>query len=67
MRLPHQLQGQKVKSQGGAGAYCGSHLAAQLVYICNCGHYAYKSCTLVYTSHNNYEQNTVTVMHSNTQ
>ena len=32
MRLPHRLQGQKVKSQGhGAGAYCGGHLAAQLV------------------------------------
>ena len=32
MRLPHRLQGQKVKSQGhGAGAYCGAHLAAQLV------------------------------------
>ena len=38
MRLPHQLQGQKVKSQGhGAGAYCGGHLAAaQLVhYVCD--------------------------------
>ena len=34
MRLPHRLQGQKVKSQGGAGAYCGGHLAAQLVYLC---------------------------------
>ena len=32
MRLPYRLQGQKVKSQGhGAGAYCGGHLAAQLV------------------------------------
>ena len=32
MRLPHRLQGQKVKSQGHrAGAYCGGHLAAQLV------------------------------------
>ena len=32
MRLPHRLQGQKVKSQGhGAGAYCGGHLAAHLV------------------------------------
>jgi len=31
MRLQHRLQGQKVKSQGGAGAYCGGHLAAQLV------------------------------------
>ena len=32
MRLPHRLQRQKVKSQGhGAGAYCGGHLAAQLV------------------------------------
>ena len=31
MRLPHRLQGQRVKSQGGAGAYCGGHLAAQLV------------------------------------
>jgi len=29
MRLPHRLQGQKVKSQGhGAAAYCGGHLAA---------------------------------------
>ena len=33
MRLPHQLQGQKVKSQGGAGAYRGGDLAAQLVII----------------------------------
>ena len=33
MRLPHRLQGQKVKSQGGAGAYCGGHLAAQLVIV----------------------------------
>jgi len=33
MRLPHRLQGQKVKSQGGAGAYCGGDLAAQLVLI----------------------------------
>jgi len=33
MRFPHRLQDQKVKSQGhGAGAYCGGHLAAQLVY-----------------------------------
>ena len=32
MRLPHRLQGQKVKSQGGAGAYCGGDLAAQLVH-----------------------------------
>ena len=32
MRLPHRLQGQKVKSQSHeAGAYCGGHLAAQLV------------------------------------
>ena len=32
MRLPHRLQGQKVKSQShGAGACCGGHLAAQLV------------------------------------
>jgi len=32
MRLPHRLQGQKVKSQGHrAGAYCGGHLATQLV------------------------------------
>jgi len=32
MRLPHRLQGQKVKSQShGAGAYCDGHLAAQLV------------------------------------
>jgi len=31
MRLPHRLQGQKVKSQGGVGAYCGGDLAAQLV------------------------------------
>jgi len=34
MRLPYRLQGQKVKSQGGAGAYCGGHLAAQLVRDC---------------------------------
>jgi len=34
MRLPHRLQGQKVKSQGEAGAYCGGHLAAQLVNDC---------------------------------
>jgi len=27
----HATQGQKVKSQSGAGAYCGGHLAAQLV------------------------------------
>jgi len=33
MRLPHRLQGQQVKSQGGAGAYCGGDLAVQLV-IC---------------------------------
>jgi len=33
MRLPHRLQGQKVKGQGGAGAYCGGDLAAQLVII----------------------------------
>jgi len=33
MRLPHRLQGQKVKSQGGAGAYCGGDLAAQLVIL----------------------------------
>jgi len=34
MRLPHRLQGQKVKSQShGAGAYCGGHLAAQLIII----------------------------------
>jgi len=31
MRLPHRLQAQKVKSQGGAGVYCGGDLAAQLV------------------------------------
>jgi len=31
MRLPHRLQGQKVKSQGGAWAYCGGDLSAQLV------------------------------------
>jgi len=30
MRLPHRLQGQKSRSAG-AGAYCGGHLAAQLV------------------------------------
>jgi len=36
MRLPHRLQGQTVKSQGGAGAYCGDDLAAQLV--CTCCH-----------------------------
>ena len=35
MWLPHRLHGQKVKSQGGAGAYCGGELAAQLVKICN--------------------------------
>ena len=35
IRLPHRLQGQKVKSQGGAGAYCGGDLAAQLVKLCN--------------------------------
>jgi len=30
MRLPHRLQGQKVKGQGhGAAAYRGGHLAAQ--------------------------------------
>ena len=36
MRLPHRLQGQKVKSQGqqGWGACCGGHLAAQLVKYC---------------------------------
>jgi len=28
-RLPHRLQGQKSRSR--AGAYCGGHLAAQLV------------------------------------
>ena len=33
MRLPYRLQGQKVKSQGGAGAYCNGDLAAQLVII----------------------------------
>jgi len=33
MRLPHRLQGQKVKSQShGAGSYCGGDLAAQLVF-----------------------------------
>jgi len=31
MQLPHRLQDQKVKSQGGAGAYCGGDLAAQIV------------------------------------
>jgi len=31
MRLSHRLQGQKSKSRGGAGAYCGGDLAAQLV------------------------------------
>ena len=32
--MVHRLQGQKVKSQShGAGAYCGGHLAAQLVYL----------------------------------
>ena len=35
MRLPRRLQGQKVKSQGAAGAYCGGDLAAQLVNIWN--------------------------------
>ena len=34
MGLPHRLQGQKVKSQShGAWAYCGGHLAAQLVKL----------------------------------
>ena len=33
MRLPHRLQGKKVKSQRGAGAYCGGDLAAQLVTV----------------------------------
>ena len=34
MRLPHRLQGQKVKSQShGVGAYCGGDLAAQLVTV----------------------------------
>jgi len=38
MRLAHRLQGQKVKSQGhGAGAYCGGHLAAQLVLFVTLG------------------------------
>ena len=31
MRLPHRLQGQKSKSRG--GAYCGGHLAEQLVNL----------------------------------
>jgi len=36
MRLPHRLQGQKVKSQcHGAGACCGGDLAAQLVSTAN--------------------------------
>jgi len=39
MRLPHRLQGQKVKSQGGAGACCGGHLAAQLVIIIDPHHW----------------------------
>ena len=49
MRLPHRLQGQKVKSQGhGAGAYCGGHLATQLVYfyihvLCTVSDIQYKS------------------------
>ena len=33
MRLPYRFQGQKVKSQGGAGTYCGGDLAAQLVIL----------------------------------
>ena len=34
MRLPHPHQGQKIKSQShGAGAYCGGHLAAHLVWF----------------------------------
>jgi len=44
MRLPHRLQGQKVKSQGGAGAYCGGDLAAQLV---NVGENAYSNHVMI--------------------
>ena len=36
MRLPRRHQGQKVKSQGGAGAYCGGHLAAQRKHQQSC-------------------------------
>jgi len=47
MRLPHRLQDHKVKSQGGAGAYCGgdlaAHIAAQLVIILKYNHNA--QCT----------------------
>ena len=43
MRLPHRHQGQKVKSQGhGAGAYCGGHLAAQLVIVVVVVFYRYR-------------------------
>jgi len=39
---PTRLQGQKVKSQShGAGAYCGGHLAAQLVVIIIISYYYY--------------------------
>jgi len=51
MRLPHRLQGQKVKSKGhGAGAYCGGHLAAQLVVNCDafCHHFSKVLCRHVY-------------------
>jgi len=52
MRLPHRLQGQKVKSQGGAGAYCGGDLAAQLVNsmtnsITNRVHHSFTTTTTV--------------------
>ena len=43
MRLPHRLQGQKVKSQShGAGAYCGGHLASQLVKAQKVSHFEIK-------------------------
>jgi len=49
MRLPHRLQGQKVQSQGGAGAYCGGDLAAQLVHydlhLCDMTAMAMHVCT----------------------
>jgi len=47
MRHPHRLQGQKVKSQGGAGAYCGGHLAAQLVSIRPNQKLFYSTCALI--------------------
>jgi len=49
MRLPRRLQGQKVKSQGGAGAYCGGDLAAQLVIETFCIQCGPLQCGIVYT------------------